>query len=68
MLYVINLFIFLFRLLDDKTHLIRMHSTLELVFGYGGSNCIGVNVVYMEMNKIIFKVRKLEHAPIYKPS
>jgi cytochrome P450 len=43
-------------LIDDKGLLRQMHRTLELVFGYGGSKCLGVNMAYMELNKIIFEV------------
>ncbi|KAF2793665.1 cytochrome P450 [Melanomma pulvis-pyrius CBS 109.77] len=43
-------------LIDDEAHLRRMHRTLDLVFGYGGSKCLGVSMTYMELNKIIFEL------------
>ncbi|KAF2635619.1 cytochrome P450 [Massarina eburnea CBS 473.64] len=43
-------------LIDDKERLRGMNRTLELVFGYGGSKCLGVNMAYMELNKIIFEL------------
>lgn len=43
-------------LIDDTAHLKRMHRTLDLVFGYGGSKCLGANMSYMELNKIIFEL------------
>lgn len=43
-------------LINDKVQLRKMHRNLELVFGYGGSKCLGVNMANMELNKIIFEV------------
>jgi cytochrome P450 len=41
----------------NDVQLKQMHSTLELVFGYGNSKCLGMNMAYMELNKLIFEVR-----------
>jgi cytochrome P450 len=43
-------------LTTDVARLKHMRQTLDLGFGYGNSKCLGVNLAYMEMNKIIFEV------------
>lgn len=43
-------------LIEDTSVLKEMYHTLELVFGYGASKCLGVNIADMELNIIIFEV------------
>ena len=43
-------------LISDKAQLKQMHRNLDLVFGYGSCRCLGVNLAYMELNKIVFEV------------
>ncbi|KAF1951801.1 cytochrome P450 [Byssothecium circinans] len=43
-------------LINDKFQLKQMARHLELVFGYGASKCLGVNLAYTELNKIIFEL------------
>lgn len=43
-------------LIEDKEHLKLMYRYLELVFGYGSSKCLGVNLASMEVSKIVFEV------------
>ncbi|KAF2444589.1 putative P450 monooxygenase [Karstenula rhodostoma CBS 690.94] len=43
-------------LTKHTAHLKNMHRTLELVFGYGSSRCLGVKMAYTELNKIIFEL------------
>lgn len=43
-------------LINDDGQLKQMARQLELVFGYGASKCLGVNLAYTELNKIIFEL------------
>lgn len=43
-------------LIDDDIQLKKMYRNLELVFGYGASKCLGVNMGIIELNKIVFEV------------
>ena len=43
-------------LISDEAQLRQMYRNLELVFGYGASKCLGVNIANKELNKIIFEV------------
>ncbi|KAF2115745.1 cytochrome P450 [Lophiotrema nucula] len=43
-------------LINDETQLKQMARNMELVFGYGASKCLGVNLAYTELNKIIFEL------------
>ena len=40
----------------DKERLMAMHQTVELVFGYGSTKCLGMPMAIMELNKMIFEV------------
>jgi len=44
-------------LLEDGPRKRRMLLTLDLVFGGGKTRCLGSQMAYMEMNKIVFEVR-----------
>lgn len=44
---------------NDNDHLEAMHQTVELVFGYGSTKCLGMQMAMMELNKMIFEVRLL---------
>ncbi|KAF7865203.1 hypothetical protein EAF04_006180 [Stromatinia cepivora] len=43
-------------LIDDEAQLKQMHRNLELVFGYGASKCLGINIADMELNRFIFEI------------
>lgn len=34
----------------------NMHQAMEMVFGYGRWQCVGKNIAYLELNKILFQV------------
>jgi cytochrome P450 len=42
-------------LIDDGVRLKRMRRDLDLVFGYGGSRCLGINMASLELNKVVFE-------------
>lgn len=43
-------------IMDDEVRLKQMRRNLDLVFGYGNSKCLGINIASMELNKIVFQV------------
>ena len=43
-------------LTTDKERLMAMQQTVELVFGYGSTKCLGMPMAIMELNKMIFEV------------
>lgn len=43
-------------LIMDKERLKAMHQTLDLVFGHGCTECLGMPMTMMELNKLIFVV------------
>lgn len=43
-------------LVQDQERLQAMYRTHELIFGYGGSKCLGIRIAGMQLNKIFFEV------------
>lgn len=43
-------------LMNDEAQLKQMARNMELVFGYGTSKCLGVDLAYTELNKIVFEL------------
>jgi cytochrome P450 len=43
-------------LIDDEVRLKRMRRDIDLVFGYGNSKCLGINMANLELNKVVFEV------------
>jgi cytochrome P450 len=43
-------------LINDEVRLKRMRRDLDLVFGYGNSKCLGINMANLELNKVVFEV------------
>lgn len=43
-------------LVQDRERLQAMHRTHELIFGHGGSKCLGIRIAAMQLNKIFFEV------------
>lgn len=51
-------------LVDNQPQLREMRRNLELVFGYGNSKCLGINIASMELNIIVFQVGQLLLPPV----
>ncbi len=45
--------------------LVRMQKTLELVFGYGRWQCLGMTIAKMQLNKIFYEVRTLREQTVH---
>ncbi len=43
-------------LVQDRERLHAMYGTHELIFGHGGSKCLGIRIAAMQLNKIFFEV------------
>jgi cytochrome P450 len=43
-------------LTDDEEHLDQMLKALDLVFGYGPTKCLGYDIAYMQLLKVVFEV------------
>ncbi|KAF4628143.1 hypothetical protein G7Y89_g10005 [Cudoniella acicularis] len=43
-------------LVNDKEQLAQMGRNLELVFNYGSTKCLGMNIALMELDKVVFEL------------